>query len=56
VNRRKRKLVYIRYKNRMAKKGYRLPKWSLMGRQLPYKWINNNPTLLEEAWIVDVRG
>ena len=53
MNRKKRKLLYIRYKNRMAKKGYKLPKWTLVGRGLPYKWINNSPGLLEDSWVID---
>lgn len=55
MNNKYRKLQYIRYKNKMKKKGYCLPKWKLESRCPPYKWKNLNPGLLEEKWMVDFK-
>jgi hypothetical protein len=56
MNNKQRKLFYIRYKNKMKLKGYKAPKWTLVNRKLPFKWLNNNPALLELNWIIDLRG
>ena len=56
MNRRTRKLLYIRYKRTMKAKGYCLPKWKLVNRKSPYKWINLMPGLFEESWIIDMRA
>jgi len=51
-----RKLQFIRYKNEMKRKGFSLPKWRLKNRRLPLKWVNLSPTLLEDSWMIDLRG
>jgi hypothetical protein len=40
----------------MRKEGYVSPKWTLINKKYPYKWRNNNPSLLEEKWLIDLRG
>lgn len=55
MNNKQRKLIYIKYKNKMKHK-YKSPKWTLLNRRLPFKWVNNDPGLFEEKWIIDFRG
>lgn len=51
------KLLYIRSKNRLRKRGYDLSKWKVIRRRHPFQWINTNPNkdILEDYWIVDAR-
>lgn len=56
MNRKKRKLLFIRSKNKMFAKGYKLPKWKLVNHRWPTKWENLMPSLLEENWIVDMEA
>ena len=55
MNRKDRKLLFIRSKNRMKKLGYVEPKWKLVNHQFPTKWVNTCPTLLEESWVIDMK-
>lgn len=55
MNRKKRKLYFIRSKNDMRRKGYNSPKWVLKNNTYPAQWINNSPEICEEAWIIDMR-
>lgn len=54
MNSRQQRLRYIRYKNQMRKRGYKLPKWTLKNRYWPFIWINNSDNFLEEKFIVDL--
>lgn len=53
MNSRMKRLLFIRSKNYMQSKGYRLPKWKLVNHWWPTRWINLKPGRLEETWVVD---
>ena len=53
MNRKIRKLLFIRSKNYMKKQGYVEPKWKLVNHRFPTKWKNRNRDVFEEAWVVD---
>lgn len=54
MNRKERKLSFIRSKNNMKSKGYIPPKWILENNSWPTKWKNTKPSLFEESWIIDM--
>jgi hypothetical protein len=54
MNSRKKRLIFIRYKNGMKKKGYKPPKWTTKNKCYPYMWINTSPSLFEESWVWDL--
>lgn len=60
MNRKTRKLLFIRSKNYMLAKGHRPPKWKLVGHSWPTKWVRIDtieswPTkFLEDRWVIDM--
>lgn len=54
MNRKTRKLLFIRSKNYMIAQGYKPPKWILENSAWPTKWINLSKGILEESWIIDM--
>lgn len=54
MNRKAKKLLYIRSKNHMKSIGYNPPKWICTNKIWPTVWVNTSPTLYEASWSVDM--
>ena len=54
MNRKIKKKLFINSKNNMKAMGYIEPKWVLVNHTWPTKWVNTNPTLFEESWVIDM--
>lgn len=55
MNNKSHKLLYIRSKNNLKKRGYDLSKWKVKNKKHPFQWVNtnSNKSILEESCIID---
>ncbi len=53
---RKRRLEFIRSKNRVKKMNHNIAFWHCENKNSgpPFKWLNLKKNILEEAWIIDL--